>query len=217
MQEIDCSITIPYFDFTTDVYDLTSSVVWQPNYFGGNGEDSGEDNCVPDHPFRNETSWVPCLTRSFQSNHRLPTKLDVALAMASDNFATFSECLQMILGHVYSFIGGHIATSAAPYDPLFLPIQAYADMLFWRWQKKNGNENTFPLFLLNVPMVPFNTRPRDALQLESRVCVSYSLPSLGTPCNHTDVVFNSFGYDSEGYDRNGFNRQGFDRYIWFLL
>lgn len=117
----------------------------------------------------------------------------------------------MILGQVYSYIGGHIATSAAPYDPLFLPIQAYADMLFWQWQKISGNQNSFPSFLLDVPMVPFNVEPRDVLQLEHSVCVTYLLPSLGAPCNYTAEEFNNFGFDVEGYDRNGFNRQGFDR------
>lgn len=209
-QEVDCSVTIPYFDFTTDTYDLSRSIIWQPNYFGGNG-DPNADGCVPDHPFRNDSRWLPCLVRSFQLNGRLPSKLDIALAMASDDYASFSECLQMILGQVYSYIGGHIATSAAPYDPLFLPIQAYADMLFWQWQKTANHIDSFPQFLLDVPMMPFNLEPQDVMQLEHSLCVTYTLPSLGAPCNYSVGGFNDFGFDADGYNRNGFNRQGFDR------
>ncbi|KAK7476273.1 hypothetical protein BaRGS_00032466 [Batillaria attramentaria] len=50
LQEIDCSIVLPYFDFTTDVGNFSQAIIWQANYFGGNGNESGGD-CVPDHPF----------------------------------------------------------------------------------------------------------------------------------------------------------------------
>ncbi|GIY01302.1 hypothetical protein CEXT_250951 [Caerostris extrusa] len=33
LQEYNCSTTIPYFDFTLDAGDLSSSVVWRPDFF----------------------------------------------------------------------------------------------------------------------------------------------------------------------------------------
>ncbi|XP_038047824.1 kielin/chordin-like protein isoform X2 [Patiria miniata] len=207
LQEIDCSIALPYYDFTTDVGDFSKAIIWQPNYFGGDGRGS----CVEDHPFRGGSPWEPCLIRKFIYSMRLPSKIDVATAMAATDFDTFSMCMQTIMGHVFNYIGGHAASSGAPYDPVFYALQTYVDMIFWRWQRKVGNDGNFPAAMLDIPLVPFNSRPRDLLRLESQLCVTYVLPTEGNPCNRTASVFGRDGYDNEGYDRNGFNRQGYDR------
>lgn len=47
LKEVDCGITLPYFDFTTDAANFSRAIIWQPNYFGGDGGGW----CVPDHPF----------------------------------------------------------------------------------------------------------------------------------------------------------------------
>ncbi|XP_063970830.1 kielin/chordin-like protein [Lytechinus pictus] len=210
LQDIDCRVALPYYDFTTDVGNLSHSIVWQPNFFGGDGV--GPGSCVPDHPFRSGGQWDPCLARQFQSTAQLPSKIDVAQAMSSTDFATFESCLQAIIGHVYSYIGGHIASSAAPYDPIFLALQSYVDMLFWRWQQMNGNANSYPVQAREVPMVPFGMRPMDVMSSEAQLCVTYALQGFGHPCNNTGLLFDDQGYDAEGYNRNGFDRFGFDRF-----
>ena len=188
---------------------MSLAIVWQPNYFGGDGEGAG--SCVPDHPFRSQTEWDPCLARNFQTDTQLPSKLDIALAMSSTDFLTFESCLQMIIGHIYSYIGGHVASSAAPYDPVFFALQSYVDMLYWQWQQKPGNANNYPVQAREVAMVPFGMRPMDAMSSESQLCVTYALQSFGHPCNNTGLIFNDQGYDAEGYDMNGFDREGYDR------
>ncbi|XP_033628595.1 kielin/chordin-like protein [Asterias rubens] len=207
LQEIDCSIALPYYDFTTDVADFSKAVLWQPNYFGGDGLGS----CVEDHPFRGGSLWTPCLIRKFSKSMKLPSKIDVAMAMSATDFDTFSMCMQTIMGHVFNYVGGHVASSGAPYDPVFYALQAYVDMIFWRWQQKVGNYGSFPAAMLDVPMVPFNAKARDILNSESHLCVTYSLISAGNPCNGSSQVFGRDGYDQEGFDRNGFNQQGYDR------
>ncbi len=131
--------------------------------------------------------------------------------MASSNFTEFSESLQTIFGHVFSFIGGHLVSSGAPYDPLFYSLQTYVDFLFWRWQQKQGNRNKLPEFTRTVPLVPFNVRPVDALDSETQLSVTYVFQGHGDPCNDTGTVFNMAGYDANGYDRNGFDNRGYDR------
>lgn len=206
LQEIDCSIALPYFDFTTDITNFTNAIIWQPNYFGGDGF----GHCVQDHPFRQDKAWDPCIIRRFDNTAQLPTKLDVATAMASDDYKTFSDCLQTIMGHVYSYVGGHVVSSGAPYDPLFYALQSYVDMLFWRWQQKPTNRIKLPEFTRTVPLMPFNIRSMDVLSSESQICVTYALQSLGDPCNDTGVEFNRAGFNVQGYDRNGFDRRGYN-------
>lgn len=50
LQEIDCGITIPYFDWTVDSGDMATSMAWQANAFGGDGGEP--EGCVKRHPFQ---------------------------------------------------------------------------------------------------------------------------------------------------------------------
>ncbi|XP_033101456.1 kielin/chordin-like protein [Anneissia japonica] len=207
LQEIDCSVALPYFDFTTDVQNFSRAIIWQPNYFGGDGD----GGCVPDNPFRVSGPWDPCIVRKFQSNINLPTKVDIARALVNSDFDAFTKSIQMYISYVFAFTGGQMSSSMAPYDPLFFAFQSYVDMLYWRWQQYHGKE-IYPQFLRNVKMVPFNLRPIDSFDTEGQLCVTYALPTFGDPCNITDPLFNSEGFDKYGFDRNGFNRDGYDRF-----
>ncbi|XP_071943173.1 kielin/chordin-like protein isoform X2 [Antedon mediterranea] len=207
LQEIDCSVALPYFDFTTDVQNFSRAVIWQPNYFGGDGQ----GDCLPDHPFRDFSAWDPCIIRNFQSHISLPTKVDIARALVNSDFDSFTKSIQMYAGYVFAFTGGQMSSALAPYDPLFFALQSYVDMLYWRWQQLHGVE-IYPQFLRNVKMVPFNLRPTDTFDLEGRLCVTYALPTFGDPCNITEPLFNSEGFDTAGFDRNGFNRDGYNRF-----
>ncbi|GFS12514.1 kielin/chordin-like protein [Elysia marginata] len=181
LQEIDCSIVLPYFDFTTDVGFFEEAIIWQPNYFGGNGD----GRCVEDHRFGGPDSWKPCLVRNFNTSIQLPTQLELQLALASDSFEDVSLCLETYVAYVHNFIGGDMMTSSSPYDPVFYAIHAYVDMLYWTWQQREPNKFKFPAAMGNVPMIPFNIPPRAVLNSEEDVCVTYALPSQGHPCNLT--------------------------------
>ncbi|KAK8747760.1 hypothetical protein OTU49_016585, partial [Cherax quadricarinatus] len=45
-----CDLSVPYFDWTPDVGDMSTSAAWQANYFGGDGD--RKTLCVTHHPFR---------------------------------------------------------------------------------------------------------------------------------------------------------------------
>ncbi|KAL3884246.1 hypothetical protein ACJMK2_030464 [Sinanodonta woodiana] len=227
LQQIDCSITLPYFDFTTDVGNFADAIIWQPNYFGGDGD--GIEGCVPNQPFGPAGSWRPCIIRKFNPSIKLPTLVELAIAFASDDYTEMSTCLETYVSYVHSYVGGDMATPSAAYDPVFYLIHAYIDMLFWWWQQRGNNKFKYPGEFAKIPMVPFNIFPTDVLDLENDLCVTYMPPSSGHSCNITtaedglrpmrgditpnrspDIRSNILsGYDAGGYDRHGFDRFGF--------
>ncbi|XP_078582341.1 kielin/chordin-like protein isoform X2 [Branchiostoma floridae x Branchiostoma japonicum] len=220
LQELDCGVVLPYFDFTTDVGNFAEAIIWQANYFGGNGKGA----CIPDNPFEGSQSWRPCLVRDFNLTVQLPTMVDMLLAISSNDYETMRSCLETYAAYVNLFIGGDMKSVASPYDPVYFAIYSYIDFLYWRWQNKPGNRpDNYPEFLKEVPMYPFHVRPEDVLNIESQLCYTYRLPSIGTPCNNTDAAtifgqdgFNELGFNRQGFDRNGFdvygfNLQGYDR------
>ncbi|XP_067675152.1 uncharacterized protein [Haliotis asinina] len=242
LQEVDCDISIPYFDFTTDIGKMANAIVWQPSYFGGDGE--GLDNCVSDLPFGDRGTWKPCVMRSFNTSVNLPSQLELSLALASEDYMEMSLCLETYAAYLHTFIGGDMATTSSVYDPVFLAIHAYIDHLYWTWQQKDQNMFKFPAAFGSIPMIPFNVAPRDVFDLDN-LCVTYAQPSKGHPCNKTDLVlrpsrsgvqrgdinpelaygvdnydqfgysddgYDRIGYDIFGYDRDGFNRDGVNRY-----
>lgn len=241
LQEIDCNIVLPYFDFTTDVGNFGQALVWQANYFGSSGN-SSDANCVPDHPFGDPKAWQPCLMRQFDTSVQLPTQVELAMALASDDYMDMSMCLESAVAYVHAYIGGDMMASSGPYDPIFYAVHSFIDMLYWTWQQKPGNKFQFPAAYGNIPLVPFNVLPWQVLDSEASLCVTYALPSKGSSCNITDlsrlipehtthlspdqkrgdipvkpeeeievVELDLFGYDADGFDLSGFNRFGFNR------
>lgn len=176
LQQIDCSITLPYFDFTTDIGNLEEAIIWQPNYFGGNGI----DGCVPDHQFGMPGAWRPCIKRRFNKDVKLPSLLELSLALASEDYTEMSMCLEAYVSYIHMYIGGDMATRAAPYDPVFYTIHAYVDMLYWWWQQRGNNKFKYPQIFANIPMVPFNVPPSAILDLENDLCIRYIGPGQGT-------------------------------------
>ncbi|XP_013412584.1 kielin/chordin-like protein isoform X2 [Lingula anatina] len=204
LQEVDCSVSLPYFDFTTDAHNFSTAIIWQPGYFGGNGR----GGCVPDHRFQHSL-WDPCIIRHFDTSVQIPSMLEVAIAVAGDDYMELSHCLEAIAAYIHLFVGGDFATTSAPYDPLFFAIHSYIDMLFWQWQKKHEDiMNSIP-FKTSV-LMPFSVQVSKTLSSEADLCVTYSLPSRGQPCNDTESVFSPEGYNILGFNRQGFDRQGYD-------
>ncbi|XP_023238974.1 uncharacterized protein LOC111637659 [Centruroides sculpturatus] len=217
LQNYACHLTIPYFDFTTDVGNFSDSFIWQPNYFGGNGE--GDEHCVPDHPFHKKdfNTKQCCLQRKFNPSIQIPNMIEVEIALRNDNFIKFNMAMKNLVGYIHNFIGGTMTTLDAPSDPVFYILHAYIDMLFWKWEslhkyKKNLNINFDRLIF------PFNISLGTIFDSKQNLCVSYALPSKGHPCNYTDEHdFALDGYNSKGFDRQGFDRDGYDNEGYNIL
>ena len=209
LQAVDCTVTIPFYDWTLDVGDPTRAIIWAANMFGGNGR---WDGCVRYHPFKDYHPLLltPCLRRRFNDSVNLPDAVNVQLALNEQDYDRFRLHMEMFAKLLHTFVGGHMESDLAPYDPVFFSIAAYIDKLWDDWQKKyDDGFLRYPPELRFLPMAPFGTTPDDVMDSRIQLCVEY-LPLLGgAPCN-TSVVRN-FGYDRQGFDRHGYSRSGLDR------
>ncbi|KAL8583263.1 hypothetical protein ACOMHN_043098 [Nucella lapillus] len=209
LQAVDCTIAVPYYDWTLDVGDPTRATVWAANLFGGNGR---WDGCVRYHPFKNyhPPLLAPCLRRRFNESVSLPDAVNVQLALNERDYNRFRLHMETFATLLQGFVGGHLDSDLAPYDPVFYSMMAYIDKLWVDWQNKyEDGLLRYPTELRFLPMVPFGATPDDVMDARIQLCVEY-LPLLGgAPCN-TSVVRN-LGYDEQGYDRHGYNRNGLDR------
>lgn len=225
LQDIDCSVTIPYFDWTLDAGRLETSVVWQANMFGGNG-DKTRNNCVMKHPFKNyfPSYWTNCLRRNFNSSVFLPNAIDIEKYLRIKTFEEFSLQLDTISGLFHLFVGGHMASVDSTYDPIFFSHYAFIDKIWNEWITANPNNiQTFPPKIRYVPMIPFSIVPDDVLLSEIQLCVIYKDITEGAPCvdgskynpiNFHTAEVQSKGYDVAGYDIEGYDSFGFDPMGW---
>ncbi|RKP05210.1 hypothetical protein THASP1DRAFT_32954, partial [Thamnocephalis sphaerospora] len=149
LQTIDPSITIPYWDWAYDYEAPHTSLLLSSAYFGGNGDHS-HDNCVVDGVF---ADWKPnsdndCIVRTYDGGDHINPWWSWddlrKLPLSQSGYVQFSDTTQS--GYVYlpRAIGGQLATTRAPDDPLFFLIYAFVDKLWADWQKMSeGNANAY--------------------------------------------------------------------------
>ncbi|XP_069085493.1 kielin/chordin-like protein [Pleurodeles waltl] len=222
-----CDIAIPYFEWTVDSGSLETSVVWQANFFGGDGD--SRSSCVLHHPFLLEKNWEPCLRRRFNTSIVLPDVINIQLILAEESFQEFSFHVEMLSGLFHLWVGGHMASLFSAYDPIFLSHYAFIDKLWTLWQEKSSDGlPRYPSDARYIKMKPFDVAPDDILLAQQQLCIRYISITLGAPCNYTVIpkhhelegqVFESdygpfdlHGYNMMGYDRRGFDQQGWNQY-----
>lgn len=215
LQEIDCSITIPYYDWTLNAGDQHKATIWAANVFGGDG--TGVSGCVDFHRFKDyyPPYWVPCLRRRFNADLPLPDVIDVHLALNEPSYDKFRLHIELYLTMFKSWVGGHMESDLSPYDPLFISVAAFADRIWWEWQNKHENGLlNYPQELRYIPMMPFRTSPDDVMNSKKQMCVTYFPLSQAAVCNITlpNLNYNSLGYDRHGFDREGYDIDGYNVY-----
>ena len=101
----DCTLTIPYFDWTLDVGHPSRSLVWSVSYFGGDGR---WDGCVRYHPFKDyhPPFLAPCLRRRFNEDVQLPDMINVQLALNEPDYETFRITMEAFAKVLMTFVGG---------------------------------------------------------------------------------------------------------------
>jgi len=208
LQDIDCSVTIPYYDWTVNAGDQNKARVWGASVFGGNGE--GNQDCVVHHPFKDyyPPSWVPCLRRRFNQDQPLPDVVDIQNALNEQDYDAFRLHMELFFTMFKSWMGGHMDSDHSPYDPVFLSVAAFIDRIFWDWQNKHeGAMLRYPQDRRYVPLMPFKVSPDEVMDSKKQMCVTYFPLSEGAVCN---ITLPNLGYNSLGYDRHGFDREGYD-------
>jgi len=164
LQQIDPSVSIPYWDWTVDRTPTAS--LWAADFMGGNGTGAGQR--VMTGPFAFSTGeWTltvldpgdtnAFLSRAFGAMGSLPTQTAVNAAMnvvpydsAPWNSATnvntsFRARLEDIIhnpGHMW--VGGSMMAMSSPNDPVFWLHHCNIDRLWVVWQRENPGENYLP-------------------------------------------------------------------------
>ncbi|XP_078024429.1 uncharacterized protein LOC117262125 [Epinephelus lanceolatus] len=235
-----CRLALPYFEWTVDSGSMKSSAAWQAGLFGGDGEPGS--NCVLHHPFRGLTSrfhWSPCLRRSFNSSVWLPDAVTLQRTVNQADFQVFSQSLQTFSGHFRLWVGGHMASPLAAYDPLYLSHMAFMDKLWAQWQDKHQHgskrQNSrddkaqssiiYPARQRHVKIKPFDVTPDDVMSSQQQMCIVYVPITIGAPCNITSLQTHPRGspkFKKRSLDKHnshsnsfvigGFDSSGFDQH-----
>jgi tyrosinase len=133
--EANC-ISVPFWDWTLDAANPMGSIVWQNDYFGGNGVDTGNGKkCVRSGPFAWNVLGNDCLQRDLNGAGFFATREEVLNTIASnDNFREFSRALELFHDTVHRFIGGTMVLDNSADEPLFMLHHSFVDMLWSIWQ-----------------------------------------------------------------------------------
>ncbi|KAJ9079024.1 hypothetical protein DSO57_1000659 [Entomophthora muscae] len=143
LQEIDPSVSLPYWDWSLDSQAPHLSKVLTPSLYGGNGK---KDNCVQDGPFANWQMTIPnrhCLRRDFDRGTRIQPfsyPEEINLFLNDPSFSIFSRLLEERHFYPHLFIGGakgDLKPMWSPNDPLFFLHHCFLDLLWTKWQHKH--------------------------------------------------------------------------------
>lgn len=181
LQGIDPTVTLPYWDWTTD--NSPSSLPWQPELMGGNGRSSDEQ--VTEGPFALSGGNWPLMVDSPPEFLRralgrdaasLPSAADVAAVMSVTPYDSapwdttpvnsFRNQLEGWVGpnihnRVHMWVGGSMEPMSSPNDPVFFLHHCNIDRLWAAWQASHPTEGYQPVsggpmgHNLNDPMEPW--------------------------------------------------------------
>jgi hypothetical protein len=190
LQQVDCRVTVPYWDWSLVGGDPFSSPVWSTgnNGFGGNGVPGG--SCVQTGPFRHGVwSLLPsagggCLRRNFRGT--APDAIAVHELINSNSnpsdFLNFERMLRIQFHDlVHCVIDGTMCTTDAAAAPEFFLHHGFVDKIWWDWQKQS-NAHKFNTYFLTQTALMTSTpyRSKDFLDLNNQpgcVCAEYVNPT----------------------------------------
>ena len=185
LQQIDSSVSIPYWDWTVDR--AVGASLWASNFMGGNG--TGTSQQVTTGPFAFSTGeWnltvrdpgdtTTFLTRAFGAMGSLPIQQGVSAALnvvsydsapwnsSSSTNTSFRNRLEAVIhnpGHMW--VGGSMMAMSSPNDPVFWLHHCNIDRLWAEWQRENptaiylppsGTPNVVAGHSRDDPMPPWN-------------------------------------------------------------
>ena len=190
LQAIDASVSLPYWDWTTDRN--ANSSLWGNDFMGGNGVPSG--GAVQNGPFafnggrwpltvRDAPSGPVELTRSLRLS-QLPSANTVRSVLASVPYSVFVRNAEnQSHNTVHTSIGGAAGTASSPNDPIFFLLHCNVDRLWAAWQRQHPDQAAFQgdaNFNLNTPLPPWQNEA--------------SPPTPGAVINHATL---GYSYDDE--------------------
>lgn len=192
LREVDCRITLPYWDWTALPLNPYMAPVFSPQ--SGFGDSSrSNDSCVSNGPFNygvftiSPSAGGGCLQRQYRMQ-MFPTRAIVEqdlLTILADNFNHFHQFLQVFIHtNVRCFVGGQMCSADAANDPLYLLHLAQIDFLFDRWQRIDSNRLNARFTGDNRPL-PLSSgltisQFASSLNLANDICITYDHPQFKT-------------------------------------
>jgi hypothetical protein len=146
--KIDCSVIMPFIDWTTYSSKPHQHPVLQNNMYGGNGN-RNNNWCLDNGTFSRNTITNPgrkCLQRRYDKNgntelSEFTPKDDTESVI--DRSSRYTDFRREIQGNIHNLphncIGGgqfDMATLYSPNDPLFYLHHAFIDNMWFQWQSK---------------------------------------------------------------------------------
>ncbi|XP_028406000.1 uncharacterized protein LOC114528537 isoform X2 [Dendronephthya gigantea] len=190
LREVDCRVTVPYWDWSLVSADPFNSDFWNDTYgFGGNG--IAFPPCVRTGPFGILNNWtIPyggCLQRNFiPTPGVVPNIVAVAQTLAKNltQFFDFELMLRVNLHDVVHFaIGALMIGEQSAVAPEFFPIHSFVDKIWDEWQAKGNLYRFHESYLAqNFTMPGTSFKSVELLNNEALpecVKVKYAPPGLG--------------------------------------
>ena len=154
LREIDCRITIPYWDWTAFPVKPYDNPVWD-NELGFGNSSRATDKCITTGPFKLDEFSIPesaglsdestCIHRDYKEMEfprRDSIERDILPLPAAD-FNTVHTQLQIFKGvTVLCIVGGDLCTNRAAWDPVYLLHISHIDFIFDRWQRFGEGRQT---------------------------------------------------------------------------
>lgn len=190
LRDFNCSLTIPYYDWTPFPVAPYTAAVWDNEDGFGDTSRLG-DRCVITGPFRvgeysiSSAAGGGCLRREYLNN-RFPSRDIIErdlLTLPSAEFEQFHRFLHLFIGiNIQCFIGGTICSRAPANDPIYLLHISQLDSILMRWQsigqgRESVRYSTDTSPLLEAPgfaVRDFNNN----LALPYSTCLFYTPPAL---------------------------------------
>ena len=177
LQSVDPTVSLPYWDWTTDR--SSGPPIWSDDLMGGNGQ--APDNRVTTGPFA-FPGWVlnvtdppfdpgPALRRQLGGGS-FPTASQVNSVLASVPYSTFRPNVEQFAHNtVHVFIGGSAGTASSPNDPAFFLLHCNVDRLWAQWQRLHPAEAPYagpagpmlPVLPGAAPVLPASVVNHEAL------------------------------------------------------
>lgn len=144
LRQIDCRITIPYWDWTRESEHWTQAAVWSPRPSGLGGNGILPNNCVRNGPFQQKKFHLPwsagggCIKREFNFSCSLPNLQKVRDLIQLENFTLFEQTVrEQFHTKFHDCVGGTMLHhSTASFSPEFWLLHGFIDKLWADWQKK---------------------------------------------------------------------------------
>ena len=184
LRQIDCKVTVPYWDWSLESQIWTNSIVWNSQCgIGGNGRP------VRNGPFRPSVWTAPNgrpLTRNF--NGVLPDCASVALAQRMDvpQFPIWHNFIEVNLHNAFHcHVGGTMCLAEAANDPVFFLHHGFLDKLWADWQNSGTAFKNLEVYSQNtndIPAAPGTTPEMMYDLLNQPGCVQVCIQQSDRPC-----------------------------------